>query len=83
MYVNARTSERVEEPVPDGQDTYWLENPCTEDGGHEYAVRICPNCGRDFCWTCCGGTNVHEGGKHEPDSMLCPSCGHDYFAQVE
>ena len=82
MYVNTRTGERVE-VAELGQGPYRFENPCTDDGDHEYSDRICPNCGRDFCWSCCGWTNVHEGGKHEEDSMLCPSCGHDYYAGAD
>lgn len=46
---------------------------------HEYAPRICPQCDTEFCWSCCGGTNVHQGGKYDPDYMLCPSCGHDIY----
>ena len=79
MYVNAKTGERVEHP--ELGRSYWVENPCDGKGGHEYADRICQNCGMDFCWSCCGGTNVHEGGKHEPDFMHCPKCGHDYYAE--
>jgi len=58
---------------------FQFENPCTEDGGHAYAEKICPKCGADFCWACCGNTNVHEGGKYEPDFMTCPKCGHDIY----
>jgi hypothetical protein len=47
------------------------------DGTHEYAERICPACGQDFCFSCCGRTNVHEGGKYQPDFMTCPVCGFD------
>lgn len=52
---------------------------CRPGGGHEYAEKIC-KCGRVFCYSCCSGTNVHEGGKYEPDFMFCPSCGADYYA---
>ena len=79
MYIISSTGERTDSPKI-GQ-IYSLENPCTEDGGHEYADRICPKCGRDFCWACCGSTNVHEGGKHYPDFMECPECGHDWYAE--
>ena len=48
------------------------------DGSHEYAEKNCI-CGAVFCFTCSGGTNVHEGGKYEPDFMLCPICGRDYY----
>jgi len=54
-------------------------NPCCEMG-HEYAEKICPTCGRDFCFSCCGTTNVHEGGKYQNDCMTCPKCGADYYA---
>ena len=49
-------------------------------GMHEYAVVECPSCGREFCWNCCGGTNVHEGGKYDPDYMFCPGCGRDVYS---
>jgi len=55
------------------------ESPCTEDG-HEYAEIICPCCGRDFCYSCSGGSNVSQGGKYEEDYQLCPSCGHDIYS---
>jgi hypothetical protein len=58
---------------------FQYENPC-QDQGHEYAPKICPACGRDFCYSCCGGTNVANGGKYDDDYMLCPDCGHDYYA---
>ena len=51
--------------------------PNAEHGMHEYSVETCPKCGREFCWNCCGGTNVHHGGKYDPDFTLCPGCGHD------
>ena len=56
---------------------------CREDGGHEYAEKVCAKCGATFCWSCCGRTNVHEGGKYQPDFMECPSCGHDYYSDQE
>lgn len=77
MYINTRTNERVANPTP-GTGPFLLENPCTEDG-HEYADKVCQACGRDFCYSCCGGTNVDQGGKYDPDYMLCPQCGHDYY----
>ena len=49
--------------------------------GHEYAIRTCPKCGHEFCFACCGGTNVHHGGKYDEDYMLCPKCGHDILCQ--
>lgn len=52
-----------------------------EEYAHEYEEKICTKCGQDFCWNCCGGTNVHEGGKHEPDYMLCPKCGYDFYKE--
>lgn len=77
MYIIAATGQRTDSP--EIGERYYVENPCTPDGGHEYADRICPQCGRDFCWSCCGATNVHEGGKHRPDYMECPECGHDWY----
>jgi len=56
-----------------------FENPCSAHGGHEYAEKICPRCGQDFCFSCCARTNVHEGGKYHPDFMICPRCGQDYY----
>jgi len=53
---------------------------CTNEG-HEYAQKTCSNCGRDFCYACCKGTNVDQGGKHEADFMICPHCGHDYYGR--
>ena len=58
------------------------QNHCLDLGWtstHEYTEKVCPNCGRDFCWACCGSTNVHEGGKYEPDSMTCPQCGQEWY----
>lgn len=52
---------------------------CSEEFGHEYAEKICPICGAEFCFACSPWTNVHEGGKYNPDEMHCPDCGHDYF----
>jgi hypothetical protein len=57
-----------------------LISTCPETG-HEYAEKICPHCGQDFCWSCCGSTNVDQGGKHAPDYMICPNCGHDYYQE--
>jgi hypothetical protein len=51
------------------------------DGTHEYAERICPACGQEFCFTCCGATNIHEGGKYQPDFMECPVCGWDIYSE--
>ena len=79
MYVNATTKERVTHP--ELGERYYMENPCDGKGGHEYADRVCA-CGRDFCWSCCGGTNIHEGGKYTPDFMLCPACGRDWYSEV-
>jgi len=76
MYL-LESGKRVLE-VRQGQ-FFYFENPCDEHGGHEYADRICSKCGRDFCFNCCGKTNVHCGGKHEADFMLCPECGHDIY----
>jgi len=58
---------------------YFLGLGCGK-AGHRYATDTCPRCGAEFCWQCCGQTNVHEGGKHEPDYKLCPVCGHDVCA---
>lgn len=44
---------------------------------HEHAEIICPECGAEFCWSCCLNTNSHEGRKLVPEFMLCPSCGHN------
>ena len=55
-------------------------NPCT-DHGHEYDTKVCQNCKTDFCYTCCGWTNVDQGGKYEEDRMDCPKCGHDWYSQ--
>lgn len=47
---------------------------------HRYAEIKCSACGKVFCYSCCGGTNVDQGGgKHEEDFMLCPSCGKDCY----
>ena len=59
-----------------------LSDICTNKGTHEYDEKTCPNCGKTFCWSCCGMTNIHEGGKYEEDSMLCPSCGHDVCSDI-
>ena len=52
---------------------------CQEAGGHQYADKQCPQCGKFFCYACCKNTNVDEGGKDSPDFMECPYCGHDYY----
>ena len=52
-----------------------------EYGVHEYAEKTCRKCGKVFCFSCCAGTNVHEGGKYEPDYMLCPACKTDFYAE--
>jgi hypothetical protein len=57
-------------------------NPCT-DHGHEYDTKVCQNCKTDFCYTCCGWTNVDQGGKYEEDRMDCPKCGHDWYEKEE
>jgi predicted RNA-binding Zn-ribbon protein involved in translation (DUF1610 family) len=50
------------------------------NGSHEYAEKLCPECGAQFCFSCSLWSNRSEGGKYEPDSELCPACGHDYYA---
>ena len=50
---------------------------------HEYSEGTCPKCGRVFCFSCCGGTNVHQGGKYEPDWMECPACGTDVLEETD
>ena len=50
-------------------------------GHHQYSVKVCTECGTEFCYSCCAGTNVDQGGKYDPDFMLCPNCGHDYYSQ--
>jgi hypothetical protein len=47
---------------------------------HDYDVKTCPFCKKEFCFACCADTNVHHGGKYEQDYMLCPSCGTDYYS---
>jgi len=47
---------------------------------HQYTVKTCPKCGADFCYACCGDTNVSQGGKHDPNYMYCPHCGWDYYS---
>lgn len=73
--VNGKGKEVRETPDNGVEFAY----ACTEMGGHEYAEKICPRCGTEFCFSCCGETNVHEGGKYQPDFMTCPGCGHDYY----
>ena len=54
----------------------WGPNPVK----HEYAERVCPRCGRDFCYTCCASTNVDVANRYGiPPYMLCPECGHDIY----
>lgn len=48
---------------------------------HKYSAKECPKCGKVFCYSCCGGTNVDQGGKYEPDYMFCPACGADFYAE--
>jgi hypothetical protein len=55
------------------------ECACCPGGQHQYSANTC-ECGREFCYSCCGGTNVDQGGKYDPDYMLCPSCGRDFYA---
>ena len=50
-----------------------------EYGMHQYATETC-KCGHEFCFACCGKTNVACGGKYEADFMICPKCGHDILA---
>ena len=58
-----------------------LDTGCDEEnGGHHYSAKTCPVCGREFCYSCCGGTNVDQGGKYHPDYMYCPGCGADFYA---
>ena len=52
---------------------------CSREYNHEYATKTCPECGKIFCYSCCGGQNVDQGGKYEPDYMFCPKWGHDYY----
>ena len=66
--------------TPNRGVTFSFANPCHEMG-HGYAEKICPKCGRDFCFSCCEETNVHECGKYYPNFMICPTCGHDYYAE--
>lgn len=46
---------------------------------HEYSMKVCPKCGKGFCYSCCAGQNVDQGGKYDPDYMYCPSCGNNYY----
>ena len=48
--------------TPEHGVSFSFANLCS-DMGHEYAEKICPKCGRDFCFSCTSGTNVHEGEK--------------------
>ena len=48
---------------------------------HEYSEKIC-GCGKVFCYSCCGSTNVDQGGKYEADYMTCPACGLDYYREA-
>lgn len=45
---------------------------------HPYSSKMCKCCGREFCWSCCGETNVHLGLVDNP-MMKCPECGTDYY----
>ncbi len=62
--------------------------PCTPGDAafvnvdHEYTIKYCPECGRDFCYNCCGDTNIGHGGLHENPVMRCPTCGHNYFSKA-
>ncbi|MEW6613964.1 MAG: hypothetical protein AB1401_00610 [Thermodesulfobacteriota bacterium] len=46
---------------------------------HQYAEKECPQCGQEFCYACCNGTNVDQEGNYDPDYMNCPYCGADYY----
>ena len=62
------------------------KNGCIDDGlgcRHEYAEKICAECGRDFCWSCCNWAIAQDGRRHQPDFMACPSCGHDWYQKEE
>ena len=75
------TDEGIKSHVENGVK-FFYESPCDERGdGHEYHVNICFKCNRDFCYSCCGNTNVDQGGKYDPDFMTCPSCGHDLYEE--
>ena len=50
-----------------------------ETCNHPYATKVCKKCGKDFCYNCCGSTNVDQGGKHEVDFMHCPHCDFDFY----
>jgi len=52
-----------------------------EKGKHDYDIKICPECGTDYCYACCQSTNVDQGGKYQKDYMLCPNCAHDFYSQ--
>ncbi len=47
---------------------------------HDYTVEQCSQCGQEFCYSCCGGTNVDQGGMtYNHYYMFCPTCGHDIY----
>ena len=52
-------------------------------GSHEYGEKTCQSCGEVFCFSCCGGTNVHNGGKYVADYMFCPVCGRDWYEDTK
>lgn len=79
----SRTETRISTTTTAHGVRFRFEFPCTDDGQHEYSEYICPKCGRDFCFACCGGTNVDQGGKYEEDFMYCPGCGHDIYSEPE
>ncbi len=49
-----------------------------EECKHAYSEYIC-DCGKVFCYDCCGGQNVDQGGKYTDDYMYCPECGLDIY----
>jgi len=49
------------------------------DGSHMYDIMECPKCGCDFCFDCCGNTNVTESPSPERKFMECPMCGENYY----
>lgn len=75
--------ETVSTTTPAHGVGFRFENPCNDDGGHDYSEHICPECGRDFCYNCCGSQNVDQGHKYEEEYMTCPDCGHDIYSEPE